>query len=92
MTLSAPRDFTNSNLKVLHTPVTSAPKYLAICTAAEPILPDAPFERFNEKLEKPFLGLESFGEIAGFALFHEANHLGHIQAMERVINHTGVKN
>lgn len=51
-----------------------------------------PAERLNEKLAKPFLGLETFGELAEFALFHEANHLGHIQAMERVIQHTGVKN
>jgi hypothetical protein len=53
---------------------------------------EIPSGQLNEKLEKPFLGLETFGEIAGFALFHEANHLGHIQAMERVINYTGVKN
>src|SRR5439155_1672569 len=36
MTLSAPRDFTKSRFAVLHTPVTSAPKYLASWTAAVP--------------------------------------------------------
>jgi hypothetical protein len=43
-------------------------------------------------LEKPFMGLETFGELAGMALLHEANHLGRIQTMKRVIEHTGVKN
>ncbi|OLS26579.1 MAG: Alcohol dehydrogenase, partial [Candidatus Heimdallarchaeota archaeon LC_3] len=38
-------DFTNSNFAVLHTPVTSAPKYLANCTAYEPIPPEAPLIR-----------------------------------------------
>src|SRR5687767_11175624 len=39
---SAPSERTNSTLRVLHTPVTSAPKVLAICTANEPTPPDAP--------------------------------------------------
>lgn len=40
---------------------------------------------FNEKLNQPFLGLETFGELAGMALFHEANHLGQIQAMKKIV-------
>lgn len=54
-------------------------------------LKQIPAERFNKTLEKPFMGLETFGELAGFVLFHEANHMGQIQAMKRLIQHTGVK-
>src|SRR5436305_13858098 len=42
MTWSAPTDRTRSTLRVLHTPVTLAPKALAICTANVPTPPDAP--------------------------------------------------
>ncbi|MGG2015100.1 DinB family protein [Bacillus sp. S10(2024)] len=55
-------------------------------------LQQIPAERLNETLEKPFMGLETFGELAGLTLMHEANHLGQIQAMKRIIEHTGVKN
>jgi hypothetical protein len=41
-TVFAPSDLTNSTFAVLHTPVTSAPKYFASCTAAVPTLPEAP--------------------------------------------------
>lgn len=44
-----------------------------------------PAESFSEKLKTPFLGQETFGEIANFAVFHESLHLGQIQAMKRVI-------
>ena len=40
--LSAPSDRTVSTFLVLHTAVTSASKYLASCTAAVPMDPDAP--------------------------------------------------
>jgi uncharacterized damage-inducible protein DinB len=51
------------------------------------------FERVNkippsqlaEKLEKPFIGCETFGEIAGFGVFHEGLHLGQIQTLARLI-------
>jgi hypothetical protein len=46
---------------------------------------EIPVERFSEKLQNPFLGLETFGELTNFGLYHEANHLGQIQAMKRVI-------
>jgi uncharacterized damage-inducible protein DinB len=46
---------------------------------------EIPAESFSERLKTPFLGQETFGEIANFAIFHEANHLGQIQAMNRVI-------
>ncbi|MGG3467354.1 DinB family protein [Neobacillus pocheonensis] len=46
---------------------------------------EIPVESFNEKLKAPFLGLETFGEIAHFGIFHEAIHLGQISAMKRVI-------
>ncbi|MEI4804266.1 DinB family protein [Bacillus sp. NPDC077411] len=55
-------------------------------------LQQIPAERLNETLEKPFMGLETFGELAGLTLMHEANHLGQIQAMKRIIEQTGVKN
>lgn len=55
-------------------------------------LQQIPAERLNEMLEKPFMGLETFGELACMALLHEANHLGQIQAMKRIIEHTGVTN
>src|ERR671933_1507443 len=45
MTWSAPSDRTRSTLRVLHTPVTAAPKALAICTANVPTPPDAPVIR-----------------------------------------------
>src|SRR5919107_268251 len=41
MTSSAPSDRTRSTFVVLHTPVTSAPKALAICTANDPTPPAA---------------------------------------------------
>ncbi|MEH6891834.1 DinB family protein [Bacillus sp. JJ864] len=55
-------------------------------------LQQIPAERLNETLEKPFMGLETFGELTALTLMHEANHLGQIQAMKRIIEHTGVKN
>ncbi len=51
---------------------------------------EIPVESFSEKLKEPFLGQETFGELINFALFHENLHLGHIQAMKRVIK-TAVK-
>src|SRR5215213_9929147 len=45
MTWSAPRDLTKSRLRVLHTPVTSAPSDRAICTAKLPTPPEAPLIR-----------------------------------------------
>ena len=42
MTWSAPIERTMSTFVVLHTPVTSAPKAFAICTANGPTPPDAP--------------------------------------------------
>src|SRR3954454_3719896 len=42
MTWSAPSERTRSTLLVLHTPVTSAPSALAICTANVPTPPEAP--------------------------------------------------
>ncbi|NRD77603.1 DinB family protein [Bacillus sp. BRMEA1] len=46
---------------------------------------EIPAESFNERLKTPFLGLETFGEVANFAVFHESNHLGQILAMKRMI-------
>ena len=45
MTWSAPSERTISTFLVLHKPLTSAPKDLAICTAKVPTPPDAPMIR-----------------------------------------------
>src|SRR3990172_12596209 len=45
MTWSAPIERTRSRLRPLHTPVTSAPRDLASCTAKVPTPPDAPLIR-----------------------------------------------
>lgn len=47
---------------------------------------EVPAEMLNENLKKPFLGLETFGELANMALFHESYHLGQIHAMKKVID------
>lgn len=47
---------------------------------------EIPAESFNEKLKTPFLGQETFGELANFSVFHESLHLGQMQAMKRVID------
>jgi hypothetical protein len=52
---------------------------------------EIPVDRFNVKLKEPFLGQETFGELVNFALFHENLHLGHIQAMKRVIENSKIK-
>lgn len=44
-----------------------------------------PSSQFTKSLEKPILGCETFGELAGFGVYHEALHLGQIQAMTRFI-------
>lgn len=46
---------------------------------------EIPVENLGVKLKEPFLGQETFGGLVNFALFHENLHLGHIQAMKRVI-------
>lgn len=47
---------------------------------------EVPAEILNKNLKTPFLGLETFGELANMALFHESYHLGQIHAMKKVIN------
>jgi uncharacterized damage-inducible protein DinB len=44
-----------------------------------------PSSQFSEKLDKPFLGCETFGELASFGVYHEALHLGQIQTLARLI-------
>jgi uncharacterized damage-inducible protein DinB len=46
---------------------------------------EVPASMLDEKLKQPFLGLETFGELANMALFHEAYHLGQIHAMRRLV-------
>ena len=45
-----------------------------------------PEERLTEKLDKPFKGFETYGEMVNLALFHETYHMGQIHAMMRVIH------
>ncbi|MCM3570659.1 DinB family protein [Neobacillus mesonae] len=52
---------------------------------------EIPAEHLNEKLPKPFLGQETYGELANFGIFHEAIHLGKMQEMKRVIEYTSKK-
>ncbi|WP_312475171.1 DinB family protein [Neobacillus sp.] len=52
---------------------------------------EIPEGSFNERLKSPFLGLETFGELANFAIFHESLHLGQMQAMKRVIEAANAK-
>ncbi|MBP1950865.1 DinB family protein [Virgibacillus litoralis] len=47
---------------------------------------EIPPEKFNETLPKPMMGNETYGELAVMTTYHEANHLGQIHAMERVID------
>jgi hypothetical protein len=44
-----------------------------------------PVSQLADKLEKPFLGCETFGELAGFGAYHEALHLGQIQTLTRLL-------
>ena len=46
---------------------------------------ELPAPMLDEKLKKPFMGLETFGELANLALYHEAHHLGQIHAMRKLI-------
>ncbi|MFL6561225.1 MAG: DinB family protein [Bacillus sp. (in: firmicutes)] len=46
---------------------------------------EIPAESFSQKLKIPFLGQETFGELANFAIFHESIHLGQMQAMKRIL-------
>lgn len=44
-----------------------------------------PEEVFEEKFSEPFLGLETVGELYGMMLYHEADHIGQMKAMKRII-------
>jgi uncharacterized damage-inducible protein DinB len=48
-------------------------------------LKEVPAELLDQKLKTPFLGLETFGELANMALFHESYHLGQIHLMKRLV-------
>lgn len=44
-----------------------------------------PAEAFEQKLPEPFLGLETVGELYGMMLYHEADHIGQMKAMKRIV-------
>ncbi|TMN22141.1 DinB family protein [Lentibacillus cibarius] len=46
---------------------------------------EIPKEKFNEQLPEPFLGAETFGELAALAVVHESNHAGRVNAMKKAI-------
>lgn len=46
---------------------------------------EVPAELLDQKLNKPFLGLETVGELANMALFHESYHLGQIHSMKKLV-------
>ena len=46
---------------------------------------------FDTKLEAPMLGNETIGEFASMGAFHEALHVGQIQALKRVVSGSLVK-
>ncbi|MRD38966.1 DinB family protein [Bacillus thuringiensis] len=46
---------------------------------------EIPAEAFENKLPEPFLGLETVGELYGMMLYHEADYIGQMKAMERII-------
>jgi len=88
MILATPNDLTKSKFGVLHTPVTSAPKYLAICTANVPTLPDVPlkrtfypllifpiFKRFNAANPLPLRSLREFLQEFHFPWVWVSSHL-----------------
>ena len=45
---------------------------------------------FEIKLEKPFIGNETVGELAAMGAFHEAMHVGQIQALKQIVATTKV--
>jgi uncharacterized damage-inducible protein DinB len=47
---------------------------------------EIPAESFSQRLKTPFIGQETFGELANFAILHESIHLGQIKAMKQIIN------
>ncbi|MGM7721350.1 DinB family protein [Metabacillus sp. Hm71] len=52
---------------------------------------EIPAERLDLVFEKPIIGCQTYGELAGFTVIHEATHIGQIQAMKRVIEVESVK-
>lgn len=53
---------------------------------------EIPEDRLQVELKKPFMGCETYGELAGFSLMHEANHIGQMHAMKRMLEHSQDKN
>mgnify|MGYP003477319869 FL=1 len=45
---------------------------------------------FDIKLENPFIGNETVGELAAMGAFHEAMHVGQIQALTKIVETTKV--
>ena len=47
---------------------------------------DIPDERFDEKLAKPVMGRETYGELAALSAYHESYHIGQIHAMKLLVD------
>ncbi|WNB91187.1 DinB family protein [Bacillus sp. NEB1478] len=52
---------------------------------------EIPAERFQDQLKQPFFGLNTVGELAVFANYHETYHSGQLHAMKKVIANQTVK-
>ncbi|WP_257352080.1 DinB family protein [Pseudalkalibacillus decolorationis] len=55
-------------------------------------LQQIPAEQLTDTLKEPFIGLETLGEVAGFAIVHESIHIGKIQEMKRIIEYAETTN
>lgn len=47
---------------------------------------EIPVQQLEQKLDKPFREFETYGELGNLAVFHEANHLGQIHTMARLVS------
>ncbi len=45
-----------------------------------------PADVFDKNLKQPFMGLQTIGELANMAAFHEAHHLGQITVIKLLVN------
>lgn len=47
---------------------------------------EIPVQQLDQKLDKPFREFETYGELGSLAVYHEANHLGQIHTMARLLS------
>lgn len=44
-----------------------------------------PEEKYNDKVDTPFMGMETVADFISFVILHETNHIGQIHAMKLII-------